>query len=344
MNEQQKKRKEEVSASATAAAAGESSELDNVVGIDSYRLDEPLVETGQSGQKAVCRICGTHFNVGASLGWNQDGTFARKWYALCNRHYISAYFHSDPEGRKAVEAALGRLVPPLYRDAEFNTFKAKGACGSHLADVRDAVVGWAKAVVQGRQRHGSSAGAGNLYVSGSRSGSYTGNGCGKTHLAYAAFKYVARRTVTSNSACDPTAEKPVLTCDIIDIQNVVAEFRSKLADSNGEPVWYNFVKWDGKCASTGYDDYVRHVAATPVLIIDDVGQGRHADRDGEPGLAGTTIDTIADARAANGLPTLYTSNYTPAELGDRVGTRAASRIFRGGCKQIRVEAPDYGMT
>lgn len=43
------------------------------------------------------------------------------------------------------------------------------------------------------------------------------------------------------------------------------------------------------------------------------------------------------------LPTLYTSNFTPDDLGEKVGTRAASRIFRNGCHQVRVQAPDYSM-
>lgn len=70
--------------------------------------------------------------------------------------------------------------------------------------------------------------------------------------------------------------------------------------------------WNG--ISSTFDDYIRHVAATPVLFIDDIGQGRYTDRDGNPGLAGTTFEAIADARAANGQPTLYTSNYGPEEL------------------------------
>lgn len=38
-----------------------------------------------------------------------------------------------------------------------------------------------------------------------------------------------------------------------------------------------------------------------------------------------------------------TSNFTPCDLGEKIGTCATSRIFRGNCMLFEVQAPDYAL-
>lgn len=331
-------------AAAAAVAVGEGQELEPLLNLDSSKLKVPLQDTAfvSDADKPSCFLCRARFSVGQSLGWKGIGPSTRADYGLCPRHYISAYYAVDPDGLEAVEDALRQRLPPQYRDAEFNTFNASGQCGGHLASVRKSLVDWAGEIVKDWWTTAGRSNAGSVYLYANESSRYTGNGCGKTHLAYSAFKYIARRTVTGNMAGDPT-ETPVFRCAFIDIQSEVAEFRRRKQENGSETVWYNFDLWNGGRKSGTFDDYLANLAEAPVLFIDDIGTGRYFDRNDNPSLAATTFETIVDARAASGLPTLYTSNFGPNELGGRVGTRAASRAFRAGCNVIRMQAPDYGM-
>ncbi len=333
---------------APAPTRGDKQELLPIVYMSQYRLQEPLTETADymdDSSKPKCMICGKSFCVGRSLDWNGSGPYPRKCYGLCTRHYVSAFFAADPQGRQLAENTIRDEVPLLYRFAEFNTFKARGDRAAHLSVVREAVVGWAQAMVEGWGKVVPGTNAGSLYLYADRTRNYSGNGCGKTHLAYSAFKYIARRTVTADISSDPTGAEPVLTCALVDIQEIVAEFwrrKSKVCD--GGQVSYGYSTWNGTNRGGSFDDYVANLAAAPVLLIDDIGHGSYTGRNGEPNLAATTAEAIIDQRANNRLPTLYTSNYAPDDLGKKIGTRAASRIFRGNCtKVIRVEAPDYAM-
>ena len=333
---------------APAPTRGDKQELSPLVNMSRYRLQVPLTETADymgGSSKPKCMICGKSFCVGRSLDWKGSGHYPRKWYGLCTRHYISAFFAGATLNRIMAEAAILSKVPLLYRFAEFNTFKARGDRAAHLSVVREAVVDWAQAMVEGWDKVVPGTNAGSLYLYAGRTRNYTGNGCGKTHLAYSAFKYIARRTMAENShACDPTDETPVLTCAIVDIQDIVSGFFKLKAAAEGEHVWCNFEVWSSKGTRGSFDDYVANLAAAPVLLIDDIGHGSYTGRNGEPNLAATTAETIIDQRANNRLPTFYTSNYAPDDPGKKIGTRAASRIFRGNCtKVIRVEAPDYAM-
>lgn len=115
------------------------------------------------------------------------------------------------------------------------------------------------------------------------------------------------------------------------------------ADADGGRPNYNYKDWNGVGRSGYFDDYLANLASAPVLFVDDIGQGRYTDRNNNATVAGTTFETIVNARALNMLPTLYTSNFHPAELGQQTGSRAASRIFRGQCVTVAVQAPDYAM-
>ena len=330
------------------AVKEESRELKPLVDIDSFRLEVPLQESSDymgDSFKPACLICGRRFKVGRSIDWNCSGARPRKWYGLCCSHYVSSFFAADPGGRASAEALIQKRLLPLYRGAEFNTFKAAGKLAAHLGGVREDVVGWAKAVAAGWGRAaGGGNNAGSLYLYADRTRSHTGNGCGKTHLACSAFKYIARRTMAADMLIDPTDGDPVITCAFIDIQNIVAEFwKLKAKAGQGEEVSYGFSTWNGQNRFGDFNAYLANLAKAPFLFVDDIGRGNHTNRNGEPNLAATTAETITDLRASSMLPTLYTSNFAPDELGRRIGTRAASRVFRSGCSVIRIEAPDYAM-
>ncbi len=338
----------EVSSPATPTVDGERSDLKPLFDFNQYRLKVPLQEVpfgALDNDKPECLICGFRFNPNPSLCWNATGQHPRRWYGLCNRHYISAFYAADPTGRLLAEAEILAKVPQPYRAAEFNTFRATGACAGLLREARAAVASWTHAVVAGWGRTLGSGAAGSLYVYGCKTASGTGNGCGKTHLAYASFKHIARLTAIANAShitSDPTL-KPILSCAFIDVQEIVSEFLSKRDKNDGSTVWYNFDNWGGVRQSKTFDEYLAHLAAAPVLFVDDIGHGSYSDKNGNPNFASRTFETIADARALNALPTLYTSNYAPDALGDVIGTRAASRIFRSDCKLVQVQAPDYAL-
>lgn len=334
-----------MSSTATPTAAGERPDLKPLVDISKYRLKVPLHEVPSSApatDKHECMLCRKRFSVGKSLPLNADTSHPRQWYGLCTRHYMNLFYAADPRGRQAIEAKLQRLVPRLYHAAEFNTFKATGPCRDHLAEVRDAVARWTQSVLSGWAQPAVASGAGSIYVYGCPTRSYTGNGCGKTHLAWSAFKHIARWTTKCPKSSDEDAG-PVLACDFIDIQDIATEFLMRRADADGGRPNYNYKEWDGVGRSGSFDDYLANLASAPVLFVDDIGQGRYTDRYGNPTVAGTTFETIVNARAQNMLPTLYTSNYAPADLGQQTGSRAASRIFRGQCVTVAVQAPDYAM-
>ncbi len=333
-----------MSSTSTTTVAGEMQDFKPLCDLSPFRLRVPLHEVPSSApttDKHECMLCRTRFSVGTSLVLNADTSHPRQWYGLCDRHYMNLFYAVDPRGRQAVEAKLQRLVPRLYHAAEFNTFKVMGPCRDHLAEVRGSVFGWAQDVVMGWAPAVVTSGAGSIYVYGSPTRSYTGNGCGKTHLAWSAFKHIARWT--ANYSVSEPAANPFLACVFIDIQDIATDFLKRRAEARGDPIYYRYYNWDGVRQQNSFDDYLAHLASAPVLFVDDIGQGRYTDRNDNATVAGTTFETIVDARAQNMLPTLYTSNFHPAELGQQTGSRAASRIFRGQCVTVAVQAPDYAM-
>lgn len=74
-----------------------------------------------------------------------------------------------------------------------------------------------------------------------------------------------------------------------------------------------------------------------LLALDDVGAERPTE------WAVETLTTLLDARTAEGLPTVVTSNYSLGRLRDLwggvAGARVASRLA-GACERIEVDGPD----
>ena len=87
----------------------------------------------------------------------------------------------------------------------------------------------------------------------------------------------------------------------------------------------------------GDRDALRRAEAVPLLALDDLGAERTTD------WAIETLGSLIDARTAEGLPTIVTSNYSLGQLrelwGGMPGARIASRLG-GACERIEVTGPD----
>lgn len=87
----------------------------------------------------------------------------------------------------------------------------------------------------------------------------------------------------------------------------------------------------------GDRDALKRAEAVPLLALDDLGAERPTD------WAIETLTGLIDARTAEGLPTIVTSNYSLGQLrelwGGMPGARIASRLG-GACERIEVTGPD----
>ena len=87
----------------------------------------------------------------------------------------------------------------------------------------------------------------------------------------------------------------------------------------------------------GDRDALRRAETVPLLALDDLGAERPTD------WAIETLTGLIDARTAEGLPTIVTSNYSLGQLrelwGGMPGARSASRLG-GACERIEVTGPD----
>lgn len=289
--------------------------------------------------------------LGSVEGFRFEGNFADLPYSFpcprCNRNPV---FASDVRkhgltvcygccrnldalsthcGRLAVEEAIVGLVPAAYRRCEFGTFIAYNR---HLEDIAARIIEWSRCAVH--ERH-----AGSLYVWSGPGPHGEGNGNGKTHLSLSSFKFAARRRSLAESdhskSCGMWADLRTYACDLNThlIQPAYAEWQrgNKLLHTFD----YNQV---GDCI-TGSEVPVEQIADAigrcKLLYLDDVGAGSF-------GNAGRKLyERILDIRATDRLPTFMTSNYSPAQLNDRIGSRAVSRLSRNDCEVIEVKAPDF---
>lgn len=91
-------------------------------------------------------------------------------------------------------------------------------------------------------------------------------------------------------------------------------------------------EWDG-----GEKGTLKRAERYDLLALDDLGMERPTD------WAMETITGLIDARVAEGLPTVITSNYSLGELRDRwggmQGARLVSRIG-GACDRVEMRGPD----
>jgi DNA replication protein DnaC len=71
----------------------------------------------------------------------------------------------------------------------------------------------------------------------------------------------------------------------------------------------------------------------PVLILDDLGAEKASEWVAE------TLYILIDDRYGNMKPTVFTSNYSPSELAERLGDRIVSRIMEM-CRIIEIKTSD----
>lgn len=343
---EEKENKEEVGSAPSSSSVAVIAEQEPKSLLDLSPFKEATPRPFTNGFKSLeCGVCKHRLSLEAPTEEEPDNPIngdPRHTHMLCNTHYAAAYFGTDVTARAKVEAAISDRVPRAYESAEFSTFKVAGySDGSNLREVRETVKKWAyNHFFIWYFGHGVNDSSTSLYLYGDQNGTNTGNGCGKTHLAWAAYKYIARRTAAMPiDHCDSHGNPlPRFRCTFTSIQKIVDYFRTM---ESKEQKCYVFYDGDGKRQSGTFDDYVVNIGWTPFLFIDDVGSERYFIKSGDPSMEATTLEKIVAIRADNSLPTFFTSNYGPNELADRVGSRAASRVFRADCQAIRVTAPDY---
>ena len=81
------------------------------------------------------------------------------------------------------------------------------------------------------------------------------------------------------------------------------------------------------------EQIINRLANAPVLILDDLGAEKASEWVAE------TMYILIDERYGNMKPTVFTSNYSPSELAERLGDRIVSRIMEM-CRVIEIKTSD----
>jgi DNA replication protein DnaC len=89
--------------------------------------------------------------------------------------------------------------------------------------------------------------------------------------------------------------------------------------------------FDGK--SWENEQIIERLTKIPVLILDDLGAEKASEWVAE------TLYILIDDRYGNMKPTVFTSNYSPSELAERLGDRIVSRIMEM-CRIIEIKTSD----
>ena len=291
--------------------------------LDIFRLKVPV----QGGAVTKCLLCPVSFAMPESYAWEADARYARQSFQLCRRCYSNLYFRSTDEGSQEIVALIDRNTPSIYRKAEFKTFDCTGQYGVHLGGVRRRVIQWAMEYANGQNQKRS------LYLF-SKGGQY-GSGCGngKTHLLWAAYRYIARNT---SLYLTEDANEIYIRCQVLDIEELVSDFKARKAKcSYDETPSYSIPCGPDSFRLGSFDKYREYLAGRMLLFIDDLGKGY------PKGMLVETIEYLVDQRANRGLPTFFTSNYSIDDLDKRLSPRIASRILRNGCDVVELRAPDY---
>jgi DNA replication protein DnaC len=135
-------------------------------------------------------------------------------------------------------------------------------------------------------------------------------GTGKTTTACAIInEWIIAHYIGSIKRNRQPLERPAYFLDVNAWQSSYNEFnRSRVPDHIAEP------------AAERYYNAQRYAMQAPFAVLDDVGV-----RDCTEGFRGD-LHTVINERTANGMPTIYTSNVTIAELTSLYDARLADRI------------------
>lgn len=300
---------------------------DGGVVLERFRVAEPL----KGYRERLCLCCGKAFSLKSSREVDDTGSYPRCRFEVCNSCFVRLYVTTTASGRLSVQTMLDQIVPPMYRQVEFNTLDVSGPGGQQVAAARDAVAAWAKLTAADKQPD-------SLYLYSEPGSHGSGCGCGKTSLAWAAFKFISRRVAHLDAY--PWTDEVMLLCGFLDVRDAVRLFFTKRAQCfAGQVPYFRFPEHSHSCwKEYTFDQYLEQTARLPVLFLDDVGQGQIT------GMLADTYEVLIDRRCQAGLPTFYTSNYSPSSLHDVMGNRLASRVLRGNCQIVELCAPDYWLT
>lgn len=125
-------------------------------------------------------------------------------------------------------------------------------------------------------------------------------GCGKTHFAVAALNEWIRRQDPPISALHSLNYPKFVT-----VPALLAMIRNTFS---------------GKAEMTELD-IIDRLVDIPVLVLDDIGAEKVTD------FSLQTLYLIVDGRWGNQKQTIFTSNFSPSALAERVGERIASRVI-----------------
>ncbi len=293
--------------------------------LEKYRIPEPGLVPGNEYKCAACPGNVTIHGVSEKF-WDP---YPRHRFQLCPKCFEQLYVRGTPEGLAAVEEWFPQAVPLAYRSAEFNTLQVCGAWGSDLASARDKASQWARDVTSGQSKW--------LYLYSEPGPHGTGCGNGKTFLLWSAFKYVCRRMARLVNY--PDTGSVSLPCAVVDIRQLVFDFKSRRATCEpGTIPAFQYPPFANGTQMYPFDEYIAQLARAPYLFVDDLGTGEIR------GMLAETYERLLDLRSKAGGSTMFTSNYSPAGLHDRLGARAASRAFRCDCAIVSLRAPDYHMS
>ena len=282
-----------------------------------------------------CLRCRRSFIVESSaLDGYQEAQRLR--LGVCDRCYRQLVLLGTTDGRRSVEELLRSIVPPLYRSAELPDFRAYN---QSLVGAFNAVVKWCQSALESGR-------PGSFFLFSESGESRTGCGNGKSMLLWAAFKHLVRwgselkPLFAQGKLCeiDRQAVQPLaFACDL------QADLCTPFLNAKKDCRPMDMGKFESlflglpNAPDTGNIDAIvlKLLGRVPVLFLDDVGHD-HPDS-----MATGLYQKLLDLRATQNRPTFMTSNFSPARLAQRIGNRAASRLWRTGCKVVEVQAPDF---
>jgi DNA replication protein DnaC len=136
-------------------------------------------------------------------------------------------------------------------------------------------------------------------------------GTGKTHAAWALFAHHA-----TNATWDTLRAGAAVFWSL-------PQLLDRLRPGNEEYTKPSASAWEGSSGVPHRIDHMHSAQHSPLLILDDVGAERLTDWGREQ------LFLLIDHRYNQMLPTIVTTNLTPAELKQNIGDRIADRLVQG---------------